>query len=202
MPNNDTTKIPGPLYAAAGAGDLAIERLRTVPERVAKLQDRLQAELPDRVNELQDKITQRVAELPAFVAELRQRVIDTDTDKLRESAQRNAAAFRSNAQIAQERAAAIYADLVARGEQVVGRTMPPYANDTLIAEVIQAPARASAAVADEVLEGDLTDAPAKPAGKRGAKGSARPGTKARAKPGTKAGAKPGPKKSTGPRKSA
>ena len=72
MPKTDTHEdSPGPLYAAAGAGDLAIERLREVPAKVAELQERFQTEFPGRVNVLQDKITARVAELPAIVAEFR-----------------------------------------------------------------------------------------------------------------------------------
>jgi heparin binding hemagglutinin HbhA len=160
MPKTDTTKIPGPLYAAAGAGDIAIERLRKMPARVAELQDRLQTELPGRVSVLQDKITARVAELPALVAELRQRMVDSDTDKFRESAKRNADVMRSNAKVAQGRAISIYADLVARGEQVVARTIPG-PNDTLVAEVYAAPS-ASLDPTDEILEGDLTGEPTKP----------------------------------------
>jgi len=155
-----TTKIPAPIYAAAGAGDLAIERLRKLPERVAQLQDRLQAELPGRITVLQDKITQRVAELPALVAELRQRVVDADADKLREGARRNAQLVLTNAQAAQEKAAAIYAGLVARGEQVVGRGTPGHGTQTVVAEVIAAPGQVSVpAPAGEVLEGDLTGTP-------------------------------------------
>jgi len=37
----DTRKIPAPLYAAAGAGDLAYQQLRKLPERVAELRERV-----------------------------------------------------------------------------------------------------------------------------------------------------------------
>jgi len=81
------TKIPNPLYAAAGAGELAYQQLR---------------------------------KLPAKVAELRDRASSSEFDgRVREVAQRNLAAVRSRAQVAQEKAAALYTDLVARGEQVV-----------------------------------------------------------------------------------
>jgi heparin binding hemagglutinin HbhA len=90
MTTTDTKKqrIPTPLYAAAGAGDMAYRQLR---------------------------------KLPAKVAELRERVggSEVDVDRLRVAARRNAQAFVSGAQAAQERAQAIYADLVARGEEVV-----------------------------------------------------------------------------------
>jgi hypothetical protein len=83
-----TRKYPAPLYAAAGAGDLAYRTLRTIPAKVAELRGRSGA--------------------PEF-----------DVEKLRGVARRNAAAFVAGAQAAQEKAVAIYTDLVARGEQVV-----------------------------------------------------------------------------------
>jgi hypothetical protein len=80
-----TRKYPAPVYAAAGATDIAYRTLRTLP---AKLRDR-------NVD------------------------VNLDVDKLRAAARRNAAAFVAGAQAAQEKAVAIYTDLVARGEQVV-----------------------------------------------------------------------------------
>ncbi len=140
MPKNEN-KIPAPLYAAAGASDIAIERLRKLPEKMAVWQERvntLSDQIPGRVNTLQEKVTAKVAEVPSLVAELRQRVVDTDADRLRESAKRNAQTLLTQAQAAQERAASVYADLVARGEVVVGRSMPGPGNDGPIkAEVIE-----------------------------------------------------------------
>ena len=157
------TKIPAPLYAAAGAGDIAIERLRKLPEKVAGLQERvnaLQDELPGRVTKLQDRVTAKVAEIPAIVAEFRQRVVDSDADKFRESAKRNAGIMMTNAQAAQEKAAAFYADLVARGEQVVGRTAPAPREDAkpIIAEVVETPAATKTDAAPAAAE--LLDDPA------------------------------------------
>ena len=164
------TKIPGPLYAAAGAGDIAIERLRKLPAKVAVLQERLQDELPGRISGLQDKITQKVAEIPSLVAELRQRVVDADADKLRESARRNAQAALTGAQAAQEKAAVLYAKLVARGEVVVGRSMPNTTRTgTVVAEVVGTPADAE--VVEEVTEVEVIDIPAaKAAPKRPGRG--------------------------------
>lgn len=82
-----TRKYPAPLYAAAGAGDLAYEKLRTLPAKVAELRGRAGN--------------------------------DVDVDRLREVARRNAAAFVAGAQAVQEKAVALYTDLVARGEHVV-----------------------------------------------------------------------------------
>jgi len=82
-----TRKYPAPLYAAAGAGDYAYQKLRTLPAKVAELRDRTGS--------------------------------DIDVERLREAARRNAAAFVAGAQAAQEKAVALYTELVARGEQVV-----------------------------------------------------------------------------------
>jgi heparin binding hemagglutinin HbhA len=167
MPTDTQNKIPNPVYAAAGAGDLAIERLRKLPEKVAGLQERVakaQDELPGRFTVIQDKVTQKVAELPSIVAELRQRMVDTDTDKFRESARRNADLFGAKAQAAQEKAAAIYAELVARGERVVGGNAPATRNERIHAEIVPG------GTADVVA----TDTAAKPAAKPAAKSAPKP----------------------------
>jgi hypothetical protein len=105
--NTPTRKIPAPLYAAAGAGDLAYQQLLKLPERVA--------ELRGRVTELRPAVADAVSE-PRLRA---------DFGKLRKVARRNAAAVVSGAQVAQERATAVYTDLVARGERVVRSARTP-----------------------------------------------------------------------------
>ncbi len=100
-PKTDARKIPTPLYAAAGAGELAYEQLRKLPERVAELRGRVQ--------ELRPVVTDAVSE----------RTLKVDLDKLRDTARRNAQVVVSGAQVAQERAVAVYTELVARGERVV-----------------------------------------------------------------------------------
>jgi heparin binding hemagglutinin HbhA len=97
----ETRKIPTPLYAAAGAGELAYEQLRKLPERVA--------ELRDRAEKLRPVVTDAVSD----------RRIRVDLDKLRDTALRNAQVVVSGAHVAQERAFAVYTELVARGERVV-----------------------------------------------------------------------------------
>ena len=81
-------RIPNPIYAAAGAGDLAYQKLRQIPAKVAELRGRTSG-------------------------------TELEIERLRSVARRNAAAFVAGAQAAQEKAAALYTDLVARGEQVV-----------------------------------------------------------------------------------
>ncbi|HWH00656.1 MAG TPA: hypothetical protein VNV66_15350 [Pilimelia sp.] len=46
MTASRTTRIPTPLYALAGAGDLAYRRLRRLPEVIAQLRDRTGEEPP------------------------------------------------------------------------------------------------------------------------------------------------------------
>ncbi|MFI5493192.1 hypothetical protein [Actinoplanes sp. NPDC051859] len=106
MTEQTKTRIPAPLYAAAGAGDLAWAELRKLPGVVSELSDRAVASL---------KIANDTAGSTA--TSLRDKATTADFDKLRNTAAANAVAF---AQQAQERALAVYTSLVARGERVVG----------------------------------------------------------------------------------
>jgi hypothetical protein len=87
-PTQPKTRIPAPLYAAAGAADLAYQKLR----------------------DLQAKVVEQGARTTAR---------EFDVEKLRAAARRNASAFVAATQAAQEKAFAVYTDLVARGEKVV-----------------------------------------------------------------------------------
>jgi len=91
------TDIPRPFYAAAGAGELAYERLRRLPEVAARTADELRAR---------------------FAAPEREPTV-VDLARLRESAQRGRAAVAARAATLQDRAAAGYQRLVARGERLV-----------------------------------------------------------------------------------
>ncbi|MET8120284.1 hypothetical protein [Micromonospora sp. NPDC005189] len=143
MSEPKTNRIPAPIYAAAGAGELALEHLRKLPAVVGVLGTRVVADLGGRAVltgfELRQKATETLrtanetaetlrgraqAELDlaklresADLAKLRE---VTDLDKLRAAATRNAAVVVAGAQAAQERAFAAYGALVARGERVVG----------------------------------------------------------------------------------
>jgi hypothetical protein len=82
-------RLPKPIYAVAGAGEIAYRRLRTLPEQVEALRERvaprvrtLREELPGRVETLRSELPARVSML---VTEARE----------------------------------VYGGLVARGEQVV-----------------------------------------------------------------------------------
>ncbi|MEV1147523.1 hypothetical protein AB0I76_28350, partial [Micromonospora sp. NPDC049799] len=158
MTQPKTNRIPAPLYAAAGAGELAYQQLRKLPAVVTDLGNRVVADGTRVVADLGGKAvvtgvelrqkaddtlrtatltagTLREKAVPADLAKLREaadlkRLRETadldklrevaDLDKLRELATRNAAVVVAGAQVAQERALAAYAALVARGERFVG----------------------------------------------------------------------------------
>jgi heparin binding hemagglutinin HbhA len=106
MTEQTKTRFPAPLYAAAGAGDLAYQQLRKLPSVVTELSERAAASL--RVYNEQ---------AGAKAAELRDKASTADFDALRGNA---GSVATSLAQLAQERTIAAYTALVARGERVVG----------------------------------------------------------------------------------
>ncbi|MGW4945274.1 hypothetical protein ACWEOZ_27190 [Actinoplanes sp. NPDC004185] len=106
MTEQTKTRFPAPLYAAAGAGDLAYQQLRKLPAVVTELGDRAVASL----RTANDTASSTATTLKSTAS-------STDFDKLRETATAGAVAF---AQAAQERALAVYTSLVAHGERVVG----------------------------------------------------------------------------------
>ncbi|MFE9954745.1 hypothetical protein [Micromonospora sp. NPDC005299] len=153
MTQPKTNRIPAPVYAAAGAGELALQQLRKLPTVVGDLGTRVVADLGGKAVvtgfELRQKATETLRTANLTATGLREKASSADLDldklreaanldklreaanldklreattldKLREAAGRNAAAVLAGAQAAQERALAAYAELVARGERVVG----------------------------------------------------------------------------------
>ncbi|MEU5963006.1 hypothetical protein ABZ777_17515 [Micromonospora parva] len=155
MSEPKTNRIPAPIYAAAGAGELAIEQLRKLPAVVGVLSTRVVADLGGRAVltgfELKQKATEtlRTANESADLAKLRE---VADIDKLRAAATRNAALVVASAQVAQERAFAAYGALVARGERVVG------AGVLEAAETVNADIEATEAVTPATTETTATAA--------------------------------------------
>jgi len=134
-----TRRIPAPLYAAAGAGDLAYRQLRRLPAVVTDLRGKAVA--------------------PGARSLKR---TDQEIERLRESAIRNAAALVSRTQAAQQRAVAAYGKLVARGEQVVGTGVVQAADTVNVdMEATEAPAQVTAGG----TTAGTTDTPAAPAAK-------------------------------------
>ena len=145
MTEQTKTRIPAPLYAAAGAGDLAYQQLRKLPDVVV--------ELSARVNELSERAAASLKaandQAGTKAAALRDKATTTDFDRLRDTATTGAVAF---AQVASERALAAYTALVARGERVVGTGVIE------AAEVVNADMETTEEPAVEAVEA----APAKP----------------------------------------
>jgi hypothetical protein len=106
MTEQTKTRFPAPLYAAAGAGDLAYQQLRKLPTVINEWSDRAAASL----RSANETATNRAVLL-------RERAGATDLDTFRSTAAGSAVAL---AHAAQERAIAIYTALVAHGERVVG----------------------------------------------------------------------------------
>ncbi|MFF5173896.1 hypothetical protein ACFY3U_14790 [Micromonospora sp. NPDC000089] len=133
MTQPKTNRIPAPLYAAAGAGDLAYQQLRKLPTVVGELGNRVVTDGTRVVAglggkavvtgfELRQKATETLRTANQTATGLREKAVpaDLDLDTLRGTATRNAATLLASAQVAQERALAAYGALIARGERVVG----------------------------------------------------------------------------------
>ncbi|TDC78396.1 hypothetical protein E1193_20825 [Micromonospora sp. KC606] len=193
MTQPKTNRIPAPLYAAAGAGELAYQQLRKLPTVVGELRDKVVADGAKAVTEfggkavvtggeLRQKATETFKTANLTAAELRAKAMpaDLELDKLREVATRNAAAVLAGAQAAQERALAAYGSLIARGERVVGAGVLEAA-DTVNTDI----ETTDASVAPEVKTEDSAPSPAEVAEAVASKPKAvRRTTKAAAEPTT------------------
>jgi heparin binding hemagglutinin HbhA len=156
----NSTRIPGPLYAAAGAGDLAYQQLRKLPAKVTELSEKAAAGTGD----LRAKAAATLRAANTTAATLRDRASSTDfdADRLREAAKRNAAAVVAGAQAAQERAVEFYGTLVAHGERVVGSGVVRTA-DTVNADIEATEAPAEVTAGPETPAEEQAEKPAKPA---------------------------------------
>ncbi|WP_433551713.1 hypothetical protein ACQP08_30090 [Micromonospora zamorensis] len=91
MSEPKTNRIPAPIYAAAGAGELAIEQLRKLPAVVGVLSTRVVADLGGRAvltgYELRQKATETLRTANETAGTLRERAqAELDLAKLRDSA--------------------------------------------------------------------------------------------------------------------
>lgn len=129
MTNQPKTRIPSPVYAVAGAGDLAYQRLRKLPDAATELREKAATALPELrekartgATELRDKAATTLRAANATATTLREKAArrEFDMERLRAAAVRNTATLVASAQAAQERAAAVYGRLVAHGERVIG----------------------------------------------------------------------------------
>lgn len=169
-----TSRIPAPIYAAAGAGELAYQQLRKLPAVVSDLRNRVAADL-GAVNgaELRQKANETLQTATVAAENLRRAASDLDLNRLREAATRNAAVVAASAQAAQERAVATYGALVGHGERVVGAGVLEAA-DTVNTDIettekvpapVEAPTPADVAEAAEAKPAAVTKRTTKSAGK-------------------------------------
>jgi len=162
MTDETKTRIPAPLYAAAGAGDVAYQQLRKLPAVVTELRGRATTGTADLRADLRERAAATLKAANETATDLRERATRTefDADRLRELARRNAHAMVAGAQAAQARAVEVYHQLVVRGEKVVGGGVVQAA-DTVNAdlEATEAPA-VTATPADVAAQ---VEAAAKPA---------------------------------------
>jgi heparin binding hemagglutinin HbhA len=143
MTEQSKTRIPAPLYAAAGVGDLAYQQLRKLPAVVTELRGRATggtADLRHRATatgiELRERAVATLKAANGTAADLRGKAAtnELDMDRLREAARRNANVMLAEARAAQLRAVEAYHRLVAHGERVVG-TGVVQAADTVNADI-------------------------------------------------------------------
>jgi hypothetical protein len=199
MSNEAKTRIPAPLYAAAGAGDLAYQQLRKLPAVVTELRGRATAgtaDLRERAVATRADLAERAAATLKAANEtaidLRERAArnEFDAERMREIARRNANAMLAGAQAAQARAVEVYHQLVVRGEKVVGGGVVQAA-DTVNADIeaTEAPAAVTATPADVAV---VVEA-AQPATPPATQPATSPATQPAAQPASKPARKPAAK---------
>jgi multidrug efflux pump subunit AcrA (membrane-fusion protein) len=151
MTEQTKTRFPAPLYAAAGAGDLAYRQLRKLPAVVNQISERAAASLRTANEQAGTK-----------ASELREKAQSADYAALRGNAASVATTF---AQVAQDRAVAAYTSLVARGERVVGSGVVDAA-DVVNADLTttEAPTAVETAESAQAIEAakEIHEAPATP----------------------------------------
>lgn len=125
-----TAKNPYPksVYAAAGAGELALEQLRKLPETATKLRDKVQVEL-QRIDlaDVRSRVQTEVSQLRGRLDEARKKGTAEarfDTARFRDTAQTTVNELMDNAQrqltVASRQLTEVYEDLAHRGEKVLG----------------------------------------------------------------------------------
>jgi len=120
-----TLTDPTPLYVAAGAGDLAVEKIREVPSRLAALRDR-RGDFKVEPKAVQDLVQERLADLQVEVKRLPERANAVVTDGMAQASK-------------------TYSELAERGKTVVDRIRSQKATQELIEQAEATVARARAA---------------------------------------------------------
>ena len=166
MPINDdlrkTLSDPTPLYALAGVGDLAVAKLREVPEKAATFAatDRtvVQERATARLKEAQVKLTEAQTKVSATVSGL-----PNDFKSLQEKAQDFALQSVGRAAELAVKAREVYDELAERGKVVVDRQRKEGADDLVgiagkAESKVESKADAFAAEVDQIAEEFATKA--------------------------------------------
>ncbi|MFC5906068.1 hypothetical protein [Streptacidiphilus monticola] len=160
-----TLTDPTPLYAIAGAGDAAVEKLKTVPEKAAALaadrkatQEKAQAKLGEAQAKVSEKVTEAVQAVQALPADLR---------SLQERAQHLALQGVGRAAELAVKAREVYDELAERGKVVVDRGRGETAAEiTSKADAFAAAVEPEPEAAPEAEAAAEEPEPKKPAAKR------------------------------------
>src|SRR3981189_3556149 len=118
MSTSTSNKIAAPVYAVAGAGDLAYRQLLKLPAVTAELREDLPARVAELRSELPARVEQLRAELPTRAAELPNRVAELSSE-LPARVEHLRAEFPTAMTTLVAEAYQVYNGLVARGERVV-----------------------------------------------------------------------------------
>jgi len=123
-----STTLPRPVYAFAGAGDLAADQLKKLAAQAPELQARA-AELPQELKKIANELPadlQKLAatlptdlqkfatDLPSIAAQLQAKAREIDVADV-------TAAVKKNVETAQSKAFDVYGGLVERGQKVVAK---------------------------------------------------------------------------------
>ncbi|GAA4199937.1 hypothetical protein [Actinocatenispora rupis] len=124
-------KYPSPLYAAAGIGDLAAEKLRELPGRVNDVREWAREEFGGDREKARADLAELGGRIGHGLATVRTRVqslSEADLRELRGNARKRAGEFADvaarNLVTAQDRATHLYEDLVTRGSGVLDTPAP------------------------------------------------------------------------------
>jgi hypothetical protein len=116
--------LPRPVYAVAGAGELAAEQLKKLAAQAPEIQARA-AELPQEIrkiaNDLPRDLQNLATDIPSIAAQLQAKARGIDVDVVTKAVKRNVETARKNLDTAQHKAVDVYGDLVKRGERVVAK---------------------------------------------------------------------------------
>lgn len=110
--STDERKLPGPLYAAAGVGDYAWEKIKEVPEAVSKAGEKLH--LSERFESARSSAKERTNK--GF-----DKIRDLDSDQVKAGAKEGWKRVSEGAKVAGEATQRTYSSMRERGELRVGR---------------------------------------------------------------------------------